>query len=301
MSADFDWPDGKRRTRRDQLPAGEVQSRDIQWERPASKEEEFARAVPLALFDYLRKSHARVGRLAERRGRFVGRRGAGHLLVAAGGSELGLAGLAEKLPAWPRPNRITDLVGQLLTCVYQATRNSGATTRTPPRRSPRPSAPSFSSGMSMRSSTVLSTVSQAIGRELTWERDDVALQNIQARARSPGVWLLANLRGACCSRPATAARRRSATPRWTATPAAGSPDRRHRQGVSARLAPVDGNTGPAASGRSPALWRSSTSAADRRTRPPTAEQTDEGDLMPYGVLDAIERAAIRDKPRRWKS
>ena len=31
---------------------------------------------------------------------------------------------------------------------------------------------------------------------LTWESDDVALQNIQARVRAPGVWLLANLRDA---------------------------------------------------------------------------------------------------------
>jgi NAD+ synthase (glutamine-hydrolysing) len=30
-------------------------------------------------------------------------------------------------------------------------------------------------------------------------------------------------------------------------------------------------------------------------RPPAAGQTDEADLMPYDVLDAIERAAIRDK------
>ena len=30
-------------------------------------------------------------------------------------------------------------------------------------------------------------------------------------------------------------------------------------------------------------------------RPPAAGQTDEDDLMPYRVLDAIERAAIRDK------
>ena len=30
-------------------------------------------------------------------------------------------------------------------------------------------------------------------------------------------------------------------------------------------------------------------------RPPSAGQTDEDDLMPYRVLDAIERAAIRDK------
>ena len=40
------------------------------------------------------------------------------------------------------------------------------------------------------------TVSTAIGRELTWEHDDVSLQNVQARARGPGIWLLANLRNA---------------------------------------------------------------------------------------------------------
>ena len=28
-----------------------------------------------------------------------------------------------------------------------------------------------------------------------WERDDLALQNIQARVRAPGVWMLANIKG----------------------------------------------------------------------------------------------------------
>ncbi len=41
-----------------------------------------------------------------------------------------------------------------------------------------------------------SMVAGAIGRELRWETDDLALQNIQARVRAPGVWMLANLRGA---------------------------------------------------------------------------------------------------------
>jgi NAD+ synthase (glutamine-hydrolysing) len=39
-------------------------------------------------------------------------------------------------------------------------------------------------------------VTDAIGRALSWETDDVALQNIQARTRAPGVWMLANLTGA---------------------------------------------------------------------------------------------------------
>ena len=39
-------------------------------------------------------------------------------------------------------------------------------------------------------------VAKALGREMTWEKDDLALQNIQARVRSPGVWMMANTRQA---------------------------------------------------------------------------------------------------------
>ena len=42
----------------------------------------------------------------------------------------------------------------------------------------------------------MSLVSHGLQRELSWQTDDVALQNIQARSRSPSVWMLANLRGA---------------------------------------------------------------------------------------------------------
>ena len=42
----------------------------------------------------------------------------------------------------------------------------------------------------------IATLEKAIGRALTWEHDDVTLQNIQARVRAPSIWMLANLRGA---------------------------------------------------------------------------------------------------------
>ena len=41
-----------------------------------------------------------------------------------------------------------------------------------------------------------SIVTQAIGQQLSWQKDDLALQNIQARTRAPSVWLLANLKSA---------------------------------------------------------------------------------------------------------
>ncbi len=45
----------------------------------------------------------------------------------------------------------------------------------------------------------------------------------------------------------------------------------------------------------PALAAVNQQAPTAELRPPTRSQTDEDDLMPYDVLDAIERAAIRDK------
>jgi NAD+ synthase (glutamine-hydrolysing) len=53
--------------------------------------------------------------------------------------------------------------------------------------------------------------------------------------------------------------------------------------------------GPAGLGPIPALAAVNRLAPTAELRPQTAKQTDEDDLMPYEVLDAVERAAIRDK------
>ena len=54
-------------------------------------------------------------------------------------------------------------------------------------------------------------------------------------------------------------------------------------------------TGPAGTAPIPALAAVNDQQPTAELRPPQAGQTDEDDLMPYVVLDAIERAAIRDK------
>jgi len=53
--------------------------------------------------------------------------------------------------------------------------------------------------------------------------------------------------------------------------------------------------GPAGIGPLPELAVVNDQAPTAELRPPGAKQTDEDDLMPYELLDAIERAAIRDK------
>jgi NAD+ synthase (glutamine-hydrolysing) len=45
----------------------------------------------------------------------------------------------------------------------------------------------------------------------------------------------------------------------------------------------------------PALAAVNRQAPTAELRPPEAQQTDEADLMPYELLDEVERAAIRDK------
>ncbi|MCA9270618.1 MAG: hypothetical protein KDA41_19185 [Planctomycetales bacterium] len=53
--------------------------------------------------------------------------------------------------------------------------------------------------------------------------------------------------------------------------------------------------GPEGIGPLAALGGVNRQAPTAELRPPAQGQTDEGDLMPYPVLDAIERCAIRDK------
>ena len=138
-------------------------------------------------------------------------------------------------------------------------------------------------------------VSQAIGRPLNWETDDIALQNIQARVRSPGVWMLANLHNALLL--STSNRSEAAVGYATMdgdtcgglSPIAGIDKAFLRPGSAGWKPPA-----PPASARSPL------SAVNEQAPPPSCArqeqtQTDEDDLMPYDLLDAIERAAIRDR------
>ena len=134
------------------------------------------------------------------------------------------------------------------------------------------------------------------GGRSTWQHDDLALQNIQARARAPSVWLLANVRGALLV--ATSNRSEAAVGYATMD-----------GDTSGGISPIAGidkaflrrwllwyeRQGPEGIGPLPALAAVNRQQPTAELRPAGAGQTDEADLMPYELLDAIERAAIRDK------
>jgi NAD+ synthase (glutamine-hydrolysing) len=268
---------------------------------PPPKMEEFGRAVALALFDYLRKS--RVG------GFVVSMSGGADsasvatlvwLMAKLGMAELGPEAFAKRLP------RVADLrdaksaeemVGRLLTCVYQSTRNSGDTTRNAAATASKALGAEFLDwNIDQLVDGYVATVSKAVGRELSWDRDDVSLQNIQARARGPAAWLLANLRDALLL--VTSNRSEAAVGYATMD-----------GDTCGGLAPIAGvdkafllkwlkwmeETGPIGVGPLPALAVINCQQPTAELRPASSCQTDEGDLMPYTLLDAIERAAINDK------
>ncbi len=272
------------------------------WEAsPYLKEEEFARAVALALFDYLRKSRSR--------GFVVSLSGGAdssavsalcHLMIHFAVESIGLEGFKRKLsyiPALSGGSSVAELTHALLTCVYQATRNSSNDTRE--------SAESLAGSLNADyfEITIDELVQQytravegGIGRKLSWKTDDIALQNIQARVRAPSVWMLANIKGALLlstsnrSEAAVGYATMDGDTAGSISPIAGIDKAFLRKWlVWLETQGVDGTY------RLAGLHKVNSLQPSAELRPLEMTQTDEADLMPYEVLDAIEKCAIRDK------
>jgi NAD+ synthase (glutamine-hydrolysing) len=276
------------------------------WEDRASlREEEFGRAVALGLWDYLRKSHAQ-----------------GYVVSLSGGAdssacvvlvslavqlafvELGAGGVRQHLPwcvrlleALDRGGGAREAVGALLACAYQPTENSGQVTRRAAETVARAVGAEFHVfDVDAQAKGYVATVERAIGRTLSWDHDDVALQNIQARVRAPSIWMLANLRASVLittSNRSEAAVGYATMDGDTAGGLAplGGIDKTYlrawlrwmERNALVGLEPI------------PALGVINSQQPTAELRPPSQAQTDEGDLMPYDFLEAVEDAAIRDK------
>jgi len=173
---------------------------------PDVKNEEFLRAVTLALFDYMRKSRSS--------GFVVSLSGGADsssisclvsLMVEMAVAELGEDGFRERLAYigdLPGEGGARAFIKRLLLCAYQATENSGPVTRNAARQVADAVGAEFHElDVDPLLKGYLDLIANAIGRSLTWERDDAALQNIQARVRGPSIWLLANIRNALLLAP----------------------------------------------------------------------------------------------------
>ncbi|MBO6496549.1 MAG: NAD(+) synthase [Roseivirga sp.] len=257
------------------------------------KEIEFPKASALALYDYMRKSRTKGYTLSLSGGADSAtcaimvaemvKRG----VIALGADEfcksIGFATLNEKSEK--------GIVKAIFNTAYQGTVNSSDTTLNAAKYL------ADSIGAKFYSWTIDSTVNantdiieNALGRELTWEQDDLALQNIQARSRSPIIWMLTNITNTLLLTTS------------------------NRSEGDVGYATMDGDTSGSLAPISSVdkhFIRQWLAYAENELGydglkyinklPPTAElrpqdqkQTDEDDLMPYHIMVEIEKLAIRD-------
>jgi NAD+ synthase (glutamine-hydrolysing) len=199
---------------------------------------------------------------------------------------------AEYFESLPQDQVVQALVSRMLTCAYQGTVNSSDATYTSAKEL------AESIGAVFHDWTIddevkgyTSKVEKAIERDLTWEQDDITLQNIQARVRAPAIWMLANIHNALLL--ATS----------------------NRSEAAVGYATMDGDTAGSISPiagidkafiRQFLIWMQeelgylgldyvNNLQPSAELRPSEEDQTDEKDLMPYEILNMIERLAWYDR------
>jgi NAD+ synthase (glutamine-hydrolysing) len=261
------------------------------WEKADQKKEnEFSRAVALGLFDYLRKSRSQ-----------------GWVLSLSGGAdssaiaslcalsiqyakeELGWEGLKQKLH-YITLTTPDEAMTALLTTIYQGTVNSSQNTRDSARELAEwIGTQHYEIEIDSIVQGYRGLIEGAIGRSLTWEQDDITLQNVQARVRAPSAWMLANIKNALLL--ATS----------------------NRSEASVGYATMDGDTSGSISPiagidksflRTWLLWLEdqgfkglhlvNSLEPSAELRPLSEKQVDEEDLMPYPILNTIERLVFYD-------
>lgn len=265
-----------------------------------NKNEEFLLAESLGLFDYLRKSHARGFTVS-----LSGGSDSSAIVVLVSQmihlalSELGNTDFAQRIgfkaqegiPATPNA-----WCHELLTTIYQGTQNSGAVTKKAAAAVAQAvGACHYEVNIQDGVDFYTDLIGKLLGRPLDWQKDDLALQNIQARTRAPLVWLLANIKGSLL----LATSNRSEIAVGYATMDGDT------AGGLAPLGGIDkvfllewlkwaGRQCPLGQGAIQALELVIAQAPTAELRPPSESQEDEKDLMPYAVLSRIEQLFIRD-------
>lgn len=260
------------------------------------KNQEFVQAASLGLFDYFRKSKTKGFVLSLSGGADSSTIA---ILVAEmvrrGIEELGTERFLRKLgidytTKTNHPEK--EIVGKIFTTAYQASENSSFSTF----QSAKVLAESIGAGflnweISDEVKSYTEKIENVLGRKLNWKEDDLALQNIQARTRSPIIWMLANIKNALLLSTS------------------------NRSEGDVGYATMDGDTSgsisPIASVDKhfirqwllwaekhldyPGLAKVNSLSPTAELRPTENQQTDESDLMPYSLIVEIEKLAIRDR------
>ncbi|MCB0331377.1 MAG: NAD(+) synthase, partial [Bdellovibrionales bacterium] len=171
------------------------------WEKTANPIfEEFTRAVPLALFDYMRKSYSK--------GFVVSLSGGcdsasvsvlAKLAIASALSALSLEGFRQRLAYIPALSGMSDeneLLGWFLTTVWQQTENNSKETKDSARAVAKVVGSTHHEiAIDDWVASYKERIEQCLDTKLNYEENGLVLQNLQARIRNPLPWALANYDG----------------------------------------------------------------------------------------------------------
>ncbi|MFK7953007.1 MAG: NAD(+) synthase [Ekhidna sp.] len=255
-----------------------------------NQNEEFSHAAGLALFDYLRKSKSKGFVLSLSGGADSSSIATlVHFSIKSALEQLGKTELERKIGFKLHGDTVKEFISELLTTAYQGTVNSSKDTFHSASYLAKSLGSSFHHWeIDDEVNSYTSKIEKALDRKLKWSTDDLALQNIQARARSPIIWMLTNIKNALL----LATSNRSEGDVGYAT---------MDGDTSGSISPIAG-----VSKHFILQWllyaenelgydglsevNSLTPTAE--LRPEDQHQTDEEDLMPYEVLQTIEIQAI---------
>ena len=266
------------------------------------KYEIFTQAESLALFDYMRKSHSKGFVLSLSGGADSSscailvsemvRRSIVDIGLKACLSKLHLSSLLDTCLSFHENEQPKYIIGHILHCAYQGTVNSSKETLESARELANEIGAKFDHWkIDDEVDTYSAKIQKVLNRTLTWEKDDLAMQNIQSRARSPIIWMLANIKNSLL----LVTSNRSEGDVGYATMDGDT------SGSIAPIAAVDKHFilnwliwAEKKLGYK-SLKRVNSLNPTAELRPLEKNQTDEDDLMPYPVIVEIEKLAIRDK------
>jgi NAD+ synthase (glutamine-hydrolysing) len=266
-----------------------------------TKNEEFCSAVSLGLFDYMRKTNS-FGYIVSLSGGIDSATVVClvYFMACLGVAELTIDGFRERLSyikGIENANDIKSLTKKILTCVCQATENNThATQEAAEELAEEIGAQYYNFDINSIVESYTKLISDKTGCNFNWKDDDVALQNVQARARVPGIWLLANkenkllLNTGNKSEALVGYATMDGDTCGVLSPIGDVSKTFLRSWI--KWASTSTTFGIPAVSRLNLITKQSPSA---ELRPQNKAQTDEKDLMPYEVLDKIGQMVINNK------
>jgi NAD+ synthase (glutamine-hydrolysing) len=249
---------------------------------------EFEEAAALGLFDYMRKSWTN-----------------GFAISLSGGADSSACLLlvylmAKKLvnyPEHPIFERLglqnctaNELMAKICVCAYQGTDNSSKETLDAATTLANATGARFQNiNVKPLVDQYEAILAQFLERGLDWEQDDIARQNIQARCRAPGIWAIANtcnfllLSTSNRSEAAVGYCTMDGDTAGSISPIAGMDKEFIREWLQVSEQHLY------------ALKKVNHLVPTAELRPLEADQTDEEDLMPYKILNKIQKFAVIQK------